>query len=237
MVEHSLSGDFHETDIICAPKLLSVVLQCCRGAVDRWVEPYVRLALNRLSTAEKRPLKDELLLVVANALYYNAELTLGALTRMGVMQELFTGWFTMIFERRWGARKPSAYHACCFASNYPISNACLIHVAGPTYKMHHYGSCPNHTCSAGRHRPKGTKPAHFRQQQDKKVCVLGLASILAVPDAALPPEVASGLPQLLAGIMKLLMDLKAQQDEAEERANEDADEEDEDEVSHDATCS
>lgn len=47
-------------------------------------------------------------------------------------------------------------------------------------------------------------PKHFRRMHDKKVAVLGLTSILLLPDDQLPPEVAGGLPQLVAGIIRLL---------------------------------
>jgi hypothetical protein len=46
---------------------------------------------------------------------------------------------------------------------------------------------------------------------DKKVNALGLTSVLSVPDNVLPPEVATGLPQLLSGLIKLLTGLKSQQ--------------------------
>jgi hypothetical protein len=59
---------------------------------------------------------------------------------------------------------------------------------------------------------------HFRAPKDKKVCILALASLLLVPDDALPAEVAAGLPQLLAGLVKVLLDLKAQQEAAQASA-------------------
>lgn len=58
------------------------------------------------------------------------------------------------------------------------------------------------------------------------MAILGLTSILGVADAQLPPEVAAGLPQLLAGLLRLLVDLKTQQESAEKaRLGEDEDEE------------
>lgn len=52
---------------------------------------------------------------------------------------------------------------------------------------------------------------HFRRLYDKKVNVLGMAAVLTVPDESLPAEVAAGLPQLMAGLIKLLTSLKQQQ--------------------------
>jgi importin-7 len=43
------------------------------------------------------------------------------------------------------------------------------------------------------------------------VNVLGLVSVMALPDDALPPEMAAGLPRLLTGTMKLLLALKEQE--------------------------
>lgn len=52
---------------------------------------------------------------------------------------------------------------------------------------------------------------HFRRLYDKKVNALGMAAVLTVPDDSLPAEVAAGLPQLMAGLIKLLTSLKQQQ--------------------------
>ncbi|GLC37117.1 hypothetical protein PLESTB_000981600 [Pleodorina starrii] len=181
MVQAALTGDYGERDVVPAAKLLEVVLQNCRGRVDAWVAPYLQLALGKLQTATNRTLKDTLVLVVANALYYNAALTLGILSQMGAVGSFFSGWFAAIFAVK-----------------------------------------------------KSGKPKHFRRMHDKKVCVLGLVAMLAVPEEAMPAEIKAGLPQVQAGIMRLLLALKDQQAEAEEAAqrgdddDEDDDEEDED---------
>jgi hypothetical protein len=65
---------------------------------------------------------------------------------------------------------------------------------------------------------------HFKPQQAKKVMILGLLALVGnAPDAALPAEIAAGLPQLLSGLVRLLMDLKAQQDRAAEAEEEEED--------------
>lgn len=69
--------------------------------VDRWLQPYLQLALSTLAKTDNRLLKDELLVFVANALYYNAGATLQLLQQFNATQQLFTMWFTFIFERRW----------------------------------------------------------------------------------------------------------------------------------------
>ncbi len=51
-----------------------------------------------------------------------------------------------------------------------------------------------------------------------QVVVLGLNALLAAPDAMLPPEIQAGLPQVLAGIVSLLLALRQQQEEAAEAA-------------------
>ena len=62
---------------------------------------------------------------------------------------------------------------------------------------------------AQRKRTEASK--HFRRLCDKKINALAMAALLAVPDAAMPQEVSSGLGQLMAGLLKLLTTLKAQQ--------------------------
>jgi hypothetical protein len=84
-------------------------------------------------------------------------------------------------------------------------------------------------------RSKQDKPAHFKPQQAKKVMILGLLALVGnAPNAVLPAEIAAGLPQLLSGLVRLLMDLKAQQDRAAEA--EDEEEEPDEEVSRYFTC-
>lgn len=60
-----------------------------------------------------------------------------------------------------------------------------------------------------------------------QVCVLGLTSMLRAPE--LPAEVSGSLPQVMSGIMRLMIDLKQQQEEEEKRAAEDSEEEESEE--------
>ena len=57
----------------------------------------------------------------------------------------------------------------------------------------------------------GGRRKHFRRQHDKKVNVLGLLAVMTAPDAALVPRLQAAQSQLLAGCLKLLVDLKKQQ--------------------------
>jgi hypothetical protein len=68
--------------------------------VDRWLQPYLQLTLSTLAKAENKLLKDELLVFVANALYYNAGATLQLLQQFNAVQQLFGMWFEFIFERK-----------------------------------------------------------------------------------------------------------------------------------------
>jgi hypothetical protein len=78
------------------------------------------------------------------------------------------------------------------------------------------------------------KAAHFKSRFQKKQVVLGLLAVLGnVPDAALPAQLGSGLPQLMSGLVRVLLDLKEQQDEA--AAREASEEDDEGPVS-DVVC-
>ena len=56
--------NMEDNDIEPAPKLIQVVFQNCRGQVDRWVEPYLRITVERLRRTEKSYLKCLLMQVV-----------------------------------------------------------------------------------------------------------------------------------------------------------------------------
>jgi hypothetical protein len=61
---------------------------------------------------------------------------------------------------------------------------------------------------------KSGKPVHFIREHDKKVCILGLASLLAVPSTAMPPELQAGLDQVYKALLKLLVAYKEQRAES-----------------------
>ncbi|PPS11488.1 hypothetical protein GOBAR_AA09154 [Gossypium barbadense] len=56
--------NLEDNDIEPAPKLIEVLFQNCRGQVDHWVEPYLRITLDRLHRTEKLRLKCLLVQVV-----------------------------------------------------------------------------------------------------------------------------------------------------------------------------
>lgn len=60
--------NMEDSDIEPAPKLIQVVFQNCRGQVDQWVEPYLRISVERLRRAEKSYLKCLLIQVVSSQL-------------------------------------------------------------------------------------------------------------------------------------------------------------------------
>ncbi|KAH7521474.1 hypothetical protein FEM48_Zijuj07G0037500 [Ziziphus jujuba var. spinosa] len=120
--------NMEDSDIESAPKLIQVVFQNCRGQVDQWVEPYLRITVERLRRSEKSYLKCLLMQVVADALYYNASLTLSILQNLGVATDIFGLWLQMLQQVK-----------------------------------------------------KSGKRANFKREHDKKVCCLGLTSLLALP--------------------------------------------------------
>ncbi|KAK9159720.1 hypothetical protein Syun_006061 [Stephania yunnanensis] len=165
-----LDVNLEDGDIEPAPKLIQVVFQNCRGHVDVWIEPYLSITMERLRKAEKPYLKCLLMQVVADALYYNAALTLGILHKLGVAAEVFKLWFDMLQKvKKSGAR------------------------------------------------------ANFRRVHDKKVCCLGLTSLLALPGDQLPSDA-------LLGVFKATLDLLvAYKDQvAEEAKEEDGNDDDDD---------
>ncbi|KAL9247096.1 hypothetical protein vseg_020563 [Gypsophila vaccaria] len=160
--------NLEDGDIEPAPKLIEVVFQNCRGQVDHWVEPYLRISIERLRRTEKPYLKCLLIQVVSNALYYNPIFALSILHKLGVATEVFNLWFQMIQQvKRNGSR------------------------------------------------------ANFKREHDKKVCCLGLISLLSLPADQLPAE---ALGRVFRVTLELLVAYKEQVAEAaKENEAEDAD--------------
>ncbi|XP_057754517.1 importin beta-like SAD2 [Arachis stenosperma] len=161
--------NMEDNDIVPAPKLIEVVFQNCRGQVDHWVEPYLRITVERLHRTEKSYLKCLLIQVIADALYYNAALTLGILQKLGVATEVFTLWFHLLQQvKKSGVR------------------------------------------------------TNFKREHEKKVCCLGLTSLLALPADQLPGE---ALGRVFRATLELLVAYKEQVAEAikEEEAEDDDD--------------
>ncbi|XP_061364676.1 importin beta-like SAD2 isoform X3 [Gastrolobium bilobum] len=156
-----------DNDVVPAPKLIEVVFQNCRGQVDHWVEPYLRITVERLHRTEKSYLKCLLMQVIADALYYNAALTLSILQKLGMASEIFHLWFHLLQQvRKSGAR------------------------------------------------------ANFKREHDKKVCCLGLTSLLALPADQLPGE---ALGRVFRATLDLLVSYKDQVAAAKEEEAEDDD--------------
>ncbi|KAL0432978.1 UNVERIFIED_CONTAM: Importin beta-like SAD2 [Sesamum latifolium] len=168
----SVMGDknLEDGDIEPAPKLIQVVFQNCRGQVDHWVEPYLRITVERLRRAEKPYLKCLLIEVVADALYYNASLTLNILQKLNVATEVFNLWFQMLQQtKKSGAR------------------------------------------------------ANFKREHDKKVCCLGLTSLLPLPADQLPGE---ALERVFKSALDLLVAYKDQVAEAAKEEEEEGEDDD-----------
>ncbi|GER26335.1 ARM repeat superfamily protein [Striga asiatica] len=167
----SVMGDknLEDGDIEPAPKLIQVVFQNCRGQVDHWVEPYLRITMERLRRTERPYLKCLLMEVVADALYYNASLTLNILQKLNVATEVFNLWFQMLQQTK-----------------------------------------------------KSGKRANFKREQDKKVCCLGLTSLLPLSADQLPGE---ALERVFKSTLDLLV---AYKDQLAESAKEEEGEDDDD---------
>ncbi|OMP00310.1 hypothetical protein CCACVL1_03384 [Corchorus capsularis] len=161
--------NLEDNDIEPAPKLIEVVFQNCRGQVDHWAEPYLRIVVDRLRRTEKSRLKCLLVQVIANAVYYNPTLTLSILNKLGVTTEVFNLWFQLLQQvRKSGVR------------------------------------------------------ANFKREHDKKVCCLGLTSLLSLPGEQLAGE---ALGRVFRATLDLLVAYKDQVAEAakEEDAEDDDD--------------
>ncbi|KAK7273145.1 hypothetical protein RIF29_14191 [Crotalaria pallida] len=107
-----------DNDIVPAPKLIEVVFQNCRRQVDHWVEPYLRITVERLRRTEKTYLKCLFMQVIADALYYNAALTLSILQEFGVASEIFSLWFHLLQQVKKGGvranfKREHEMKVCC----------------------------------------------------------------------------------------------------------------------------
>ena len=88
-----------DEDAAPAAKLLECVLLNCPGRVDEWVPHMVQISITRLADARANFFKDQLMCVVAAAIYYNAPLALNVIaSQQGSLAQIFTAWFGMIFE-------------------------------------------------------------------------------------------------------------------------------------------
>ncbi|MCO5586566.1 hypothetical protein L7F22_040508 [Adiantum nelumboides] len=68
-------------------------------------------------------------------------------------------------------------------------------------------------------RKKSGQPAHFRREHDKKVCILGLLSLLPLSTELMPQEVQAGLDQIFKAVLQLLMAYKQQLEESAKKQN------------------
>ncbi|KAL5542858.1 hypothetical protein UlMin_010568 [Ulmus minor] len=159
--------NMEDSDIEPAPKLIQVVFQNCRGQIDQWVEAYLKITAERLQRTERPYLKCLLIQVVADALYYNAALTLSILQKYNVATEIFGLWLQMLQQFKKGGRR-----------------------------------------------------ANFKREHDKKVCCLGLTSLLTLPVDQLSMD---ALERVFKATLDLLLAYKEQVAEAakEEEAEDD----------------
>jgi hypothetical protein len=166
----SIMGDtkLEDGDIEPAPKLIEVLFQNCRGQVDHWIEPYLRITVERLRRTEAGNLKSILMLVIADALYYNPSLTLNVLQSLGVASEIFNLWFQMLQETKASGRR-----------------------------------------------------TNFKREQDKKVCCLGLTSLLPLPADQLPVEALERVFKANLDLLVAYKDQVAENKAAEEEDGED----------------
>ncbi|XP_017418341.1 importin beta-like SAD2 isoform X2 [Vigna angularis] len=104
--------NMEDNDIIPAPKLIEVVFQNCKGHVDHWVEPYLRITVERLRHTEKSYLKCLFMQVIADALYYNAALTLSILQKLGVASEIFHLLFLLLQQVKKSGMRANFKRSC-----------------------------------------------------------------------------------------------------------------------------
>uniref|UniRef100_A0A1D1XYP0 Putative importin-7 n=1 Tax=Anthurium amnicola TaxID=1678845 RepID=A0A1D1XYP0_9ARAE len=162
--------NMEDGDIEPAPKLIEVVFQNCKGQVDQWVEPYLRITIDRLRRTEKLYLKCLLVQVIADVLYYNPSLSLVTLQKLGVATEVFNLWFQMLQQVK-----------------------------------------------------KNGKHVHFRREHDKKVCCLGLTSLMVLSVDQLPGEALARVCKATLELLVLYKDQVAESQKKDDGNDDDMD--------------
>jgi hypothetical protein len=122
-------------------------------------------------------------LQIANALYYNPLLTLDTLNKLGVAAVIFNHWFAMLQQvKKSGARANFKRYAClCFKDLF-----CRLHITYYKRRFMYYFTCREH---------------------DKKVCCLGLTSLIGLPADKIP---ADALDRIFKATLDLLVAYKDQ---------------------------
>jgi hypothetical protein len=121
-------------------------------------------------------------LQIANALYYNPALTLETLNKLGVSADIFNHWFAMLQQvKKSGARVNFKRYGSRFAWLY--------------FFMHLRYDEPILLC------------CFICREHDKKVCCLGLTSLIGLPADKIPPE---ALDRIFKATLELLVAYKDQ---------------------------
>lgn len=120
-------------------------------------------------------------LQIANALYYNPALTLETLNKLGVAADIFNHWFTMLQQvKKSGARVNFKRYGCLF---------CMV-----IFLYVHLINSVLLCCFICR-------------EHDKKVCCLGLTSLIGLPADKIPAE---ALDRIFKATLELLVAYKDQ---------------------------
>lgn len=155
---------------------------------------------------------------VANGLYYNAPMCLTILQHLGVTSEIFQTWFQMLYAVK-KSGKPLhfvRYRLILVVVQRWMSYVCFFvvrgfRVTGPFTPLSGSGLVWGALCE-NELAADITRTVGLFREHDKKVCILGLASLLAVPSVAMPPELQTGLDQVFRALLKLLVAYKEQRE-------------------------
>ena len=100
-----MNPEMPDPECFPAPKLMECVLLNCRGRVDDMVPTMLVIALERLKNTKLSYLKDLLVQIVADCLYYNPTLTLDILNKNNRTGEALSTWFQMLSLRTKGGKR------------------------------------------------------------------------------------------------------------------------------------
>ncbi|CAF1699712.1 unnamed protein product [Brassica napus] len=239
--------NIEDSEIESAPKLIEVVFQNCKGHVDHWVEPYLRLTIDRLQRAETSYLKSLLVQVVRTNLKSLLQVV-RTKWRVFLLAVLPTCQFILSMSLYESGGLALILCNCC-VDDYSDELNCLckesqlyllhlrfcfidqdlkenhdvyLQVANMLYYNPSLTFGVLHNTGLAsivfdlwflmlQQKKKSGLPANFKREHDKKVCCLGLTSLLALPGGQFPDE---AMQRVFRATLDLLVAYKNQLAEA-----------------------
>ncbi|AQK52663.1 Importin beta-like SAD2 [Zea mays] len=212
-----MDENMEDSDIEPAPKLIEVVFQNCKGNVDHWVEHYLRITIERLRRAHKPYLKCLLVQVVRCymntpilVLYFLSQCCCVLLSTKTMWSVFLSDELIVVFLDLVLGLSIYFYDNWKKIKTVEIANALYYNPALTLEILNKLGVAAdifNHWFAMLRQVKKSGARVNFKREHDKKVCCLGLTSLIALPAAKIP---ADALDRIFKATLELLVAYKDQ---------------------------